>query len=136
MLREYLLIKIHEDGVIKIPQELAYEVGLVKGAYFLVEIDTDIKELHVERVALPGKKLVEIELVVEDKPGVLAKIAGILGKNGINILFNEAEELESLGLSAIVAVVDVSGAKISLKDLESTLKEINEVKEVKIVEIE
>ncbi|AFK22579.1 ACT domain-containing protein [Pyrococcus sp. ST04] len=135
-MREYFIVKIKEDGKIEIPLEFAYELGLIKGAYFLVEVDTDIKEMHVERVALPGKKLVEIEMVVEDKPGVLAKVSGLLGRFGINILFNEAEELESLGLSAIVAIVDVSESKISTKELEDKLKEIEEVREVKVIELE
>ncbi|CAB49944.1 ACT domain-containing protein [Pyrococcus abyssi] len=134
-MREYIIVKVKEDGKLEIPLEYAYELGLIKGSYFLVEVDTDLKEAHIERVALPGKKLVEIEMVVIDRPGVLAKISGVLGKHRVNILFNESEELESLGLAAIVAIVDVSDADISLKELEEIIKGIEEVKEVKIVEI-
>lgn len=135
-MRHYELIKVKEDGRVEIPLEFAYELGLVRGAYFLVEIDTDLKEAHMERIALPGKKLVEVELVVEDRPGVLAKVSGLFGKNGINILFNESEELDELGLAAIVAIVDVSGSRVSLKELEKSLMELEEVKELTLREVE
>lgn len=135
-MRHYEIIKIKEDGKVTIPLEFAYEVGLLKDAYFLVEIDTDLKELHLERVALPGKKLVEIELVVEDKPGVLAKISGVLGRNRANILFSEAEELEGIGLAAIIAVIDVSEMKISLEELKAELENVEEVKEITLKALE
>ena len=120
-MRHYELIKIKEDGKLELPLELAYELGLVKGAYFLVEVDTNLKEAHLERVALPGKKLIEVELVVEDRPGVLSKVSGLLGKHGINIL---------------VTIVDVSGSRISLEELEKGLMKVEEVKELKLREIE
>ncbi|AEH24319.1 ACT domain-containing protein [Pyrococcus yayanosii] len=135
-MRRYLIVRVKEDGKLELPLDVAYEVGLVKGAYFLVEADTDIKEMHIERIALPGKELVEIELVIEDKPGVLAKVSGALGRLGVNILFNEAEELETLGLSAFVAIVDVSGSKVTPEELEKVLGSIEEVKEVKVLRVQ
>ncbi|WP_175059519.1 ACT domain-containing protein [Thermococcus sp. 2319x1] len=135
-MRHYEILRIKENGKIEIPLEWAYEVGLVRGAYFLVEIDTDLNEIHLERIALPGKELVEIELIVKDKPGVLAKITGTLGKHRINILFSEAEEMEQIGLGAIVAVVDVSQMDISREELIAELQNIEEVMEVSLKEIE
>ncbi|ALV62890.1 Acetolactate synthase small subunit [Thermococcus sp. 2319x1] len=135
-MRHYEILRIKENGKIEIPLEWAYEVGLVRGAYFLVEIDTDLNEIHLERIALPGKELVEIELIVKDKPGVLAKITGTLGKHRVNILFSEAEEMEQIGLGAIVAVVDVSQMDISREELIAELQNIEEVMEVSLKEIE
>ncbi|NJE25534.1 ACT domain-containing protein [Thermococcus sp. MV5] len=134
-MRHYEILKIEENGKVEIPLEWAYEVGLVKDAYFLVEIDTELNEVHMERIALPGKQLVEIELVVKDQPGVLAKITGLLGRHRINILFSEAEEMEQIGLGAIVAVVDVSQADIALDRLLKELQVIEEVMEVSLKEI-
>jgi len=53
-MRYYEIIKVKETGRIELPIEHAYEIGLVRDAYFLVEIDTDLKEIHLERIALPG----------------------------------------------------------------------------------
>ncbi len=129
-MRHYEIVRIKESGKIEVPLDYAYDLGLVEGAYFLIEIDTDLKELHVERVALPGKKLVEVELVVEDKPGVLAGISGLIGKHGANILFSESEELSSIGLAGIVAVIDVGGMNGTMDGLMDELKALPEVKEV------
>ncbi|HDZ36546.1 MAG TPA: ACT domain-containing protein [Thermococcus sp.] len=129
-MRHYEMVKIRENGKVEIPLEYAYEVGLVRGSYFLLEIDTDLKELHLERVALPGKKLVEVELVVEDRPGVLAKISGLFGRQGANILFSEAEELEGIGLAGIVVVIDVSGMSGTLEELRGELESLDVVREV------
>ena len=131
-MRHYEIVRVKENGRIEIPLDYAYELGLVEGAYFLVEMDTDLKELHLERIALPGKKLMEIELIVLDRPGVLAKISDVLGRNGVNILFNEAEELEHIELAAIVAVVDISGASIGIEELEGELSGIEEVREISL----
>jgi len=134
-MRHYEILKIGENGKVEIPLEWAYEVGLIKDAYFLVEIDTDLNEIHLERIALPGKQLVEIELVVKDQPGVLAKITGLLGKHRINILFSEAEEMEQIGLGAIVAVVDISEIDTTLEKLLKELEGIEEVVEVSLKRI-
>ncbi|WP_461864634.1 ACT domain-containing protein [Thermococcus sp.] len=131
-MRHYEIVRVKENGRIEIPLDYAYELGLVEGAYFLVEMDTDLKELHLERIALPGKKLMEIELIVLDRPGVLAKISDVLGRNGVNILFNEAEELEHIEFAAIVAVVDISGASIGIEELERELSGIEEVREISL----
>ncbi|NJD98323.1 ACT domain-containing protein [Thermococcus sp. LS1] len=129
-MRHYEIVRIKENGKVEIPLDYAYELGLVEGAYFLLEIDTDLNEVHMERIALPGKRLVEVELIVEDKPGVLAKISGLFGKHGANILFSESEELEGIELAGIVAVIDVSGMSGTLEGLRGELEVLKEVKEV------
>ncbi|CAD5244889.1 ACT domain-containing protein [Thermococcus camini] len=135
-MRHYEIVRIKENGKVELPRDYAYELGVVEGAYFLLEIDTDLKEVHLERVALPGKKLVEVELVVEDRPGVLARISGLFGRHGVNILFSESEELGALGLAGIVAVVDVSRISTNLDDLRDELASLSEVKEVHLKPLE
>lgn len=46
-MRHYEILKIKENGKVEIPLEWAYEVGLVKDAYFLVEIDTNPSSHHL-----------------------------------------------------------------------------------------
>lgn len=134
--RVYDIIKIQENGVIRLPEEIATEVGIVKGAYLLVEADERSKELSFERIAVPGKDLAEITFILEDKPGTLADIALELGNNNINILFNEADEIRFSNLSALIAIVDMSKAKISVDKLKSHFKQMKVVREVDIRQIE
>lgn len=135
-MRHYEIVRIRENGKVELPKDYAYELGMVEGAYFLLEIDTDLNEVHMERIALPGKRLVEIELVVEDRPGVLAKISGLFGRHGANILFSEAEELSSIGLAGIVAVIDVSGMSGTLEELKGELESLDVVREIALMPLE
>lgn len=135
-MRTYDLIKIKERGIIELPEDIALELGVVEGAYFLAEIDEKDKEISFERVALPGKDLVEIDIVLEDKPGILAKIAAEFGKREINILFNEADKMEYGNLSALVAIVDMSRSKASLEELEERLRSMGFIKELEMKKID
>ncbi len=135
-MRRYELVKIKETGILTIPNDFAYDIGLVEGAYFLVEINPDIKEANIERVALPGKNLYELEITAEDKPGVLSKINGLLGRYRVNIAFSEGEEIRGTDVSAIVCVIDTSKMTISADELESEITKVKEVREVYLKSIE
>jgi len=84
--RIYDIIKIEDNGVIRIPKDIAVDIGIVRGAYLLMEADERSKEISFERIAVPGKNLAEITMLLEDKPGALANVALELGNNNINIL--------------------------------------------------
>lgn len=133
--RVYDIIKIQENGVIRLPEDIAVEIGIAKGAYLLVEANERTKEISFERIAVPGKDLAELTLLLEDRPGTLADVALELGNNNINILFNESDEIASSNLAALVAILDISQSSISIQDLKSHLKSMSIVKEVEIREI-
>ncbi|MBU7029989.1 MAG: hypothetical protein HXS48_23865 [Theionarchaea archaeon] len=135
-MRIYDIIKIEDNGVIRIPKDIAVDIGIVRGAYLLMEADERSKEISFERIAVPGKNLAEITMLLEDKPGALANVALELGNNNINILFNESDEIASTNLAALVAIVDVSQARISVKELKLHLQKMRVVKEVEIRQIE
>jgi ACT domain-containing protein len=134
--RVYDIIKIQENGVIRLPEDIAIEIGIVKGAYLLVEANERSKEISFERIAVPGKDLAELTLLLEDKPGALAHVALELGNNNINILFNESDEIPSSNLAALVAVLDVSQSRASIQEIKSHLEKTGVVREVEIRQIE
>ncbi|MFO8133074.1 MAG: ACT domain-containing protein [Thermoplasmatota archaeon] len=113
----YEIIKIKEDGNIMLPSDCAVQIGAVKGAYFLLEVSPDLKETRLERVALPGKDLAEIELILKDEPGVLATMSGLFARHRANILFNESEEISDKE-AVLVAVMDISEMDITLEELQ------------------
>jgi acetolactate synthase-1/3 small subunit len=135
-MRVYDIIKIQDNGVIQIPEDIAIEIGVVKGAFFLMEANERSKEISFERIAVPGKNLAELTVILVDKPGALADVALELGNNNINILFNESDEIGSTNLSALVALLDVSQATIPIADLKAHLLKTKLVKEVEIRKIE
>ena len=135
-MRVYDIIKIQENGIIEIPEDIAVEIGVVKGAYFLVEANERSKEISFERIAVPGKNLAELTLILEDRPGSLADVALELGNNNINILFNESDEIESTNLAALVALLDISQSRIPIEEIRNHLKQMKVVREVQIRKIE
>ncbi len=73
-----------------------------------------------------------LSLLVEDKPGLLTRVAGLFARRGYNIHSLAVGTTEIEGLSRITLVVDVAGSP-----LEQVTKQLNKLINVlKIVELE
>ena len=73
-----------------------------------------------------------LSLLVEDKPGLLTRVAGLFARRGFNIESLAVGVTEVPGLSRITVVVDVEGLP-----LEQVTKQLNKlVNVIKIVELE
>jgi acetolactate synthase-1/3 small subunit len=73
-----------------------------------------------------------LSLLVEDKPGLLTRVAGLFARRGYNIHSLAVGTTEIEGVSRITLVVDVEGAP-----LEQVTKQLNKLINVlKIVELE
>ncbi|MEA2483583.1 MAG: acetolactate synthase small subunit [Thermoleophilaceae bacterium] len=73
-----------------------------------------------------------LSLLVEDKPGLLTRVAGLFARRGFNIESLAVGHSEVPGLSRITAVVDVEDLP-----LEQVTKQLNKlVNVIKIVELE
>ena len=131
----YEIIKIKKDGLVEFPQDASHEIGIVNGSYFLLEISPEMKEARLEQIALPGKNLVEVELVVKDEPGVLSEISGIFAKHDVNIQFNESEEISS-GEAILILVLDCSNMDVSLNDLKETISKRDDVFDISVKTVE
>ncbi|MGO1391778.1 acetolactate synthase small subunit [Agrococcus casei] len=73
-----------------------------------------------------------LSLLVEDKPGLLTRVAGLFARRGFNIESLAVGKTEVPGLSRITVVVDVED-----QPLEQVTKQLNKlINVVKIVELE
>jgi len=73
-----------------------------------------------------------LSLLVEDKPGLLTRVAGLFARRGFNIEYLAVGKSEIPGLSRITVVVDVEDLP-----LEQVTKQLNKLVNVlKIVELE
>lgn len=73
-----------------------------------------------------------LSLLVEDKPGLLTRVAGLFARRGFNIESLAVGKSEIEGLSRITVVVDVEDAP-----LEQVTKQLNKlVNVIKIVELD
>ncbi|MFO7990786.1 MAG: ACT domain-containing protein [Thermoplasmata archaeon] len=135
VMTHYDIIKINEDGKVDFPEDAVYDLGILKGAYFLLEISLEMKEARLEHIALPGKDLIEVDLVVKDEPGVLSTISGIFAKHNVNILFNESEEI-STKEAVLVLVLDMSKMDIAVDELRDTLSKREEVLDISVNDVD
>ncbi|MGC0370534.1 acetolactate synthase small subunit [Microbacterium sp. SLBN-111] len=73
-----------------------------------------------------------LSLLVEDKPGLLTRVAGLFARRGFNIESLAVGVTEVPGLSRITVVVDVEGLP-----LEQVTKQLNKlINVIKIVELD
>ncbi|MFG6445353.1 acetolactate synthase small subunit [Microbacterium sp. P06] len=73
-----------------------------------------------------------LSLLVEDKPGLLTRVAGLFARRGFNIQSLAVGVTEVAGLSRITIVVDVEGLP-----LEQVTKQLNKlINVIKIVELD
>ena len=73
-----------------------------------------------------------LSLLVEDKPGLLTRVAGLFARRGFNIESLAVGTSELEGLSRITVVVNVDGAP-----LEQVTKQLNKlINVIKVVELE
>jgi len=73
-----------------------------------------------------------LSLLVEDKPGLLTRVAGLFARRGFNIESLAVGTSEIEGLSRITVVISVEGAP-----LEQVTKQLNKlINVIKIVELE
>jgi acetolactate synthase I/III small subunit len=73
-----------------------------------------------------------LSLLVEDKPGLLTRVAGLFARRGFNIESLAVGKSEIDGLSRITVVVDVEGLP-----LEQVTKQLNKlINVIKIVELD
>lgn len=73
-----------------------------------------------------------LSLLVEDKPGLLTRVAGLFARRGFNIESLAVGHTEIPGLSRITVVVDVEGLP-----LEQVTKQLNKlINVIKIVELD
>ncbi|MEF8831928.1 MAG: ACT domain-containing protein [Candidatus Thermoplasmatota archaeon] len=131
----YEIIKLEEDGEIELPSESAYDIGASKGAYFLLEISPEVREARLERVAMPGKELVEFELIMKNEPGALSNISGRFANHNVNIMFNETEEVNS-EQGILITVIDVSQMDTSLESLKKEISASEDVIDVSVKELD
>ncbi len=127
----YDIIQIEEDGKLELTPQSAHDIGLTEGAYFLVEVSPEVDEARLEKIALPGTKLCEIEFILENKPGVLSKISGEFAKHDVNIMFNESEDVNPEE-AVLVTVVDVVDMDYTYEELKNNLSEMEEVLKVNL----
>ena len=128
-MKNYWIVKV-EGETLSLPKELSDLLRVQSGAYVLIEADTRTKEAVVTRLAPSGVKLVEMNLLMKNVPGAMAKVDTMLGEHNINIILAEGEMVEDEPeLYTSVKMLDMCNADVDVDTLERHVKAMGEVVE-------
>lgn len=129
-MKNYWIVKV-EGETLSLPRELSDLLRVQSGAYVLIEADTRTREAVITRLAPSGVKLVEMNLLMKNVPGAMAKVDTMLGEHNINIIYAEGEMVEDEPeLYTSVKMLDMCNADVDVDTLERDVKDMGEVMEV------
>ncbi|MBU7014799.1 MAG: hypothetical protein HXS52_01540 [Theionarchaea archaeon] len=133
-MKNYWIVKVKGKSLI-LPQELSEILRIDSGAYVLIEADTRSREAVITKLASSGVKLVEMNLLMKNVPGAMAKVDSMLGTHNINIIYAEGEMVEDdPGLYTSVKMLDMCTADVVSSELERELKSLPEIVEIRFLE--
>ncbi len=132
-MKNYWIVKV-EGETLDLPKELSEMLRIQSGAYVLIEADTRTREAVITRLASSGVKLVEMNLLMKNVPGAMAKVDMLLGEHNVNIIYAEGEMVEDEpNLYTSVKMLDMCNATFEVEVLEKNLRTLDEVLDVKFV---
>jgi hypothetical protein len=131
--KNYWIIKVEGESL-SLPQELVDILRVQSGAYVLIEADSRSREAVLTRLAPSGVELVEMNLMMRNVPGAMAKVDTLLGECNVNIIYAEGEMVEDEPtLYTSVKMLDIRNTSITIEELNEKLTALEEVMEVKFI---
>ncbi|MGD2247846.1 MAG: hypothetical protein PVF58_05520 [Candidatus Methanofastidiosia archaeon] len=133
-MKNYWIVKVKGE-TLELPKDLSEILRVQSGAYVLIEADTRTREAVITKLASSGVKLVEMNLLMKNVPGAMAKVDTLLGAHNVNIIYAEGEMVEDdPDLYTSVKMLDMCKADIGIKDLKKELETLDEPLEVEFAE--
>ncbi len=129
------LVRVDSKGRITIPLSIREALGIREGMNILLFADLDEKKIFLSPI--PDRaKLVEINITVEDRPGVVAEISKTLADNGIDIVALKCVVIKRGEIGECSFIVDLSKSLISnTDDLKELIMNLEFVRDASINEI-
>lgn len=119
-------VKLDSKGRVIIPNSFREILGIKVGENIVAQLDKENERL----ILLPiEKKTKKIQVFIGDNPGSLSKVAVILAKNNVDLIYSESRSLKRKKEAVWDIVADLS--KTDLKKLQSDLKREKAVKRFK-----
>ncbi len=109
---------VDTKGRVLIPQGLREALNLKSGERVILELDTETKTIHIS--PSHEKKLLRLEIQLDDRPGSLASAATALADMGVDLVNTHSHSSER-GERAVWAV-DCNPGKSSVADIKKRLE--------------
>ncbi len=103
------------------PAPIREAVNLSEGMYVMLIANLEEKEIRISPFADPEARLVELSISFSDVPGALAKAAGILASEGVDLLSSESRTLRRGKSAEWVVMADVSRCKCKPEELKEKI---------------
>ncbi|MET1160739.1 MAG: ACT domain-containing protein [Thermoprotei archaeon] len=130
------LVKVDSKGRITIPLAIREALGIREGMNVLLVADIDEKKVFI--TPIPDRaKLIEITVVVEDRPGAVAEISKTLADRGIDIVALKCVVIKRGEIGECTLIVDTSKSLVSTpQEIQQLLNELEIVREVVASEVQ
>ena len=121
MAHEQEIMKVDSKGRITIPSHMRDELGMKEGSYATVRINREDKSIVIRPFAGSNAKLLEIRLMIPDRPGALARAARALSELNVDLLSSASRTIKKGEVAEWVVMADVSQLKIEIEEVKKSL---------------
>ncbi len=128
-------IHVGKNNSFTLPSSVASSLKIKEGTRLLIVADVSKMNFVAYPIIKEERMLAEIRVKMLDKPGALGEIATELGKMNINIQTTVIPP-GATGMADAYFIVDCTGSKTPLSEVEERLKRLSSTVEVKINPLE
>ncbi|MBS7248956.1 MAG: hypothetical protein QXW47_04530 [Candidatus Jordarchaeales archaeon] len=128
-------VLVGKNNSINLPSSVASSLKIKEGTRLLIVADVSKMNFVAYPIIKEERMLAEVKVRMLDKPGALGEIATELGKMSINIQTTVIPP-GTTGIADAYFIVDCTGSKISLSEVEERLKRLSSAVEVKVNPLE
>jgi len=121
---------------ITIPIKIRKVLGLSEGMRFLVVANVPRKEIRIIPLIQLQAKVYRIRIVMLDRPGVLARVAGLLAEENVDLLMTESRTVRRGELAEWVVMADLSGCRLDALELIERIKGLDFVRSVEVTSLD
>ncbi|MEM2107027.1 MAG: ACT domain-containing protein [Candidatus Bathyarchaeia archaeon] len=119
-----------EDGFkVTLPEEACRVLEITSGTRLLLTVNPTVGEIVMSVAGKPGTLLAEASMTIDNHPGVMARIAGKLAEENVNIIMFLLPPSTKETISGTM-LLDISKCKKTLKEIENSLSSLSDVKEI------
>jgi AbrB family looped-hinge helix DNA binding protein len=129
------IVRVDSKGRITIPSYMRGELGMQEGSYAAVRINRNDRSLSVNLFAGARAKLVEMRLMIPDRPGALARAARSLSELKLDLLASNSRTLKKGDAAEWVVVADISEAGRSPEDIRKKVLENRDATSIEVKEL-
>lgn len=112
-----------------LPEEACKILEITPGTRLLLTVNPAVGEIVMNVAGKPGVLLAEARMTIDNHPGVMAKIAGRLAEENVNIIMFLLPPSTKETISGTM-LLDISRSRKTLKEIEYSLSSLDDVKEI------